>query len=306
VEVAATSYFRDLITQDESLRFLNDPKNVLNVAVGINKQTVDEKKVVLRGDVDVLHYGDQGIIDLAALLTFLVNKNNTDSNYVYMDHLIGMSATVEYVNFSFVSESVPLASDLTLISENKYTASSSGRSGNEKTLIVVVTLLSITLITLASILCWIGGGWLALRRQVKILLQREEEITRMTQQDAIQPKSTEETEDDGELSPSRDTPTNFTNPSGILGVYGMNGYGGDKLQGLGIKTPARTNNGEIYNDDLLTPMIGIMSMRKLIGPHSAMPPRDLDEDEDDDESSEAENGENEGDVENYGMKKLKY
>jgi hypothetical protein len=313
VEEAVTSYFRDLITQDESLRFLNDPKNVLNVAVSIKKQTVDENQVFLKGDIDVMHYGDQGIIDLAALLTFLVNKNNTNSSYVYMDHLIGMGATVEYVEFDFVSESVPLSSNLTLVSEYNKNVTSSGRSSNEKILIVVVTLLSITLIALASIICWIGGGWLALRRQVSVLLQREEELTRNTQQKGIHPKGTEETEDDGELSPSPDTKTNFTNPSGILGVYGMNGDGGDKLKGLGIKTPARTYSGEMYDNYLATPMstysdtdrapIGIMSMRKLVGSHVLMPGRD---ENNDDDSSEGENVEKEGDHENFRMEKLEY
>lgn len=306
VEVAATSYFGDLITNDESLRFLDDPKNVLNIAVDIEKQTIDENQMVLNGRVDMIHYGDQGIIDLAALLTFLVNKNNTDSSYVYMDKLIEAGATVEYVDFFFVGESVPLASNLTLISEYHKLASFSGRSSSEKTLIVVVTLLSITLIALASVLCWIGGGWLALRRQVEILLQREEELTRMTQQHGIHPKNTQETEEDGDLSPSRDSQTNFTNPSGVLGVYGTNGYGMDKLQGLGIKTPGRTGNGAMDDHDLATPMstysdtdrapIGIMSMRKLVGP-DVMPRR---------EDSDSEDVEDECDIENFGMKKLEY
>lgn len=305
IEVAATSYFEDLITRDESLRFLDDPKNVLKVAVGIEKQTIDEDKVVLNGEVEMMHYGDQGIIDLAALLTFLVNKNNTDSSYIYLDNLIGNGATVEFVDFFFVSGSTPLASDLTLLSEYNNLVSSVSRSGTEKTLIVVVTLLSITLIALASVLCWIGGGWLALRRQVKILMDREEEITRMTQQYGIQPKGTEDTEEDAGQSPPRDQQNNYSNPSGILGAYGMNNYGMDKLQGLGIKTPARSTNGEMHDYDLATPMstysdtdrapIGIMSMRKLVGP-DIMPRRD---DSDEEEGDEC-------DVEALDMKKLEY
>ncbi|KAG7356162.1 hypothetical protein IV203_000848 [Nitzschia inconspicua] len=307
VEKAATSYLTELITREESLRFLNDPKNVLKLTVDIEEQTINEDKVEFNGVVDMMHYGDQGIIDLAALLTFLVNKNNTDSSYAYMDRLIGMNATLEFIDFFFISESRQLASNLTFISEyGNMISSSSGRSGSEKTLIVVVTLLSITLIALASVLCWIGGGWLALRRQVKILLQREEEMTRMTQQDGIQPKRTEETEDDDQCSPSRDSQTNFTNPSGILGVYGMNGYTMDKLQGLGIKTPGRATNGETDDHDLATPMstfsdtdrapIGIMSMRKLVGP-DAMSQRD---------ESDEEGAEDDCDIENFGMKKLEY
>ncbi|MCE2972336.1 MAG: hypothetical protein LW852_02715, partial [Sediminibacterium sp.] len=284
---------------DGSLRFLDDPKNILNVAVDFEKQTVDGNEVVLTGNVNVFHYGNQGIIDLAALLTFLVNKNNTDSNYIYMDRLIGMGATIEFLDFSFVSESLLLASNLTTVSDGD-----SGRSGSEKTLIVVVTLLSITLVGLSAVLCWITGGWLSLRRQVNILLLREESLTRTHKQE-IHAKPTEDTDEDG--SRSRDSQTNFTNPSGILGVYGHNMYGSDKLKGLGIKTPGRSGNGDLDDDEnLATPMstysdtdrapIGIMSMRKLVGPSLAEQTREDEEDEVDDAC----------DLENLGMKKLEY
>lgn len=293
---------------------MDDPKNVLSVSVDIEKQRVEGNQIILNGNVEVMHYGDQGIIDLAALLTFLVNKNNTDSNYVYMDQLVDSGgSTVETLDFFFVSESMQLASNLTLTTDLEIQTGDSGRSGAEKTLIVVVTLLSITLLGLAAVLCWIGGGWLALRKQVKVLLDREEELTRMTQRDGIQAKGTHETEsDEDNKSPSRESQTNFTNPSGVLGVYGMNMYSSDKLQGLGIKTPNHKNGAFDASDDgLATPMstysdsdrapIGIMSMRKLVGPDSALPVRRNDEEE-----SEGGLDDEHNDIENFGMKKLEY
>ena len=310
MEDAVTTYFRELIVQDDSLRFLEDPKHVLDVDVDIEKQSVQESQVVLSGIVDVMHYGDQGIIDLAALLTFLVNKNNTESSHVYLDDLIGLGATVDNIDFSFVQESNVLASNLTVLESTS--SDESGRTSSEKTLIVVVTLLSITVLGLSSVLCWIGGGWLALRRQVEVLLLREEELTRMTHQhDTIKQKPTEETEGD-DNSPSRDSQTNFTNPSGVLGVYGMDTYGSDRLQGLGIKTPARSKNGggDPDDDDLATPMstysdtdrapIGIMSMRKLVGANDAIHQHHSEEDEEEDhEDFDEETGD-------YQTKKLEY
>ncbi|KAL3912517.1 MAG: hypothetical protein SGILL_006849 [Bacillariaceae sp.] len=258
-----------------------------------------------------MHYGDQGIIDLAALLTFLVNKNNTDSNYVYMDQLVDSGATVESLDFFFVSESMPLASNLTVTDGLDVQTGDSGRSGAEKTLIVVVTLLSITLLGLSAVLCWIGGGWLALRKQVRVLLDKEEELAR-----GIQQKGTHDTEsDEDKNSPSsRESQTNFTNPSGVLGVYGMNICGSDKLQGLGIKTPSHKNGRVDTSDDdgLATPMstfsdtdrapIGIMSMRKLVGHdvNNMIAPRD------DEDSEGADLDDEHNDIENFGMKKLEY
>ncbi|KAL3903026.1 MAG: hypothetical protein SGILL_010605, partial [Bacillariaceae sp.] len=309
IEDAATDYFAELITKDESLRFLDDPKNVLSVNVNVEKQRIDGQQIILDAHVVVLHYGDQGIIDLAALLTFLVNKNNTDSNYVYMDRLVDNGATVEALDFFFESESVPIAANLTMTTASS-TQNDSGRSGKEKALIVVVTLLSVALCGLAIVLCWIGGGWLELKRQVKVLLDREEELTRMTQQHGIQAKGTHDTESEEDAnSPTRDDQTNFTNPSGILGVYGMNMYGQDKLQGLGIKTPAK--NGEVdaaEDDGLATPMstfsdtdrapIGIMSMRKLVGPENTLAIRGSEDEEEDDEALDNEHN----DIENFGTK----
>jgi hypothetical protein len=313
VEESVTTYLRDLIVGDDSLRFLEDPKQVLDVAVDIEKQSVQESQVVLTGTVDVMHYGDQGIIDLAALLTFLVNKNKTDSYHVYLDDLIGLGAAVDSIDFSFITESVALASNLTVFDEST-SNDGSGRTSSEKTLIVVVTLLSITVLGLSSVLCWIGGGWIALRKQVKVLLLREEELTRMTlQHDTIKQKPTEETEDD-DNSPSRESQTNFTNPSGVLGVHGIDMYGSDRLQGLGIKTPARLQNDfcDPDDDNLATPMstysdtdrapIGIMSMRKLVGADNAIHQHSEGEEEEDSEELDEEAG----NVENYQTKKLQY
>ncbi|KAL3922716.1 MAG: hypothetical protein SGILL_002054, partial [Bacillariaceae sp.] len=59
IEQAATTYFEELITHDESLRFLDDPKNVLSVSVDMETQRIDENQIILNGNVQVMHYGDQ-------------------------------------------------------------------------------------------------------------------------------------------------------------------------------------------------------------------------------------------------------
>lgn len=297
VEQSTSGYLKSLLTRDDSLGFLYGPTSVIDVAVDIQQEQVDGTVVILDSKVEMFHYGDQGIIDLAALLTFLVNKNNTGSSYLYLDSLIGMGSRVETMVFGFVEESVRVTN---VTAGNETTGPA--RTESEKTLIVVTTVLSITVVALSAVLIWIGGGWLMLRKQVKLLLLRQEEMTRMTQDLKPQPtQDTEEGEMDDNGSPnSRGSQTQFTHAgSGILGV---NPYyerqsmrGPSALDGLGIKmTPARGRDDESA-DDLATPMsyysdtnrgpIGIMSMRKMILPNR--------EDEADEE-------------ETFGMKKLEY
>lgn len=300
VERSTGGYLRDLLAQDESLRFLDGPTSVIDVAVDVQQQQQDELLIILDTNVDVYHLGMQGIVDLAALFTFLVNKNTTDTTYRYLDTLIGMGSEIKTMSFGFVSESI-VVTNVTSGDENGTSSSDdSTRTDSEKTLIAVTSVLSVALVVLSGILIWIGGGWLMLRKQVKLLILREEEITRMTQD--LKPQPTQDT-DEGELddngSPdSRGSLTQFTHAgSGILGVnpyyasQSMRGPGA--LQGLGIKmTPGRGHDGEIP-DDLATPMseysdtnrgpIGIMSMRKMI-------PTDQED----------------GSDENYEIKKLEY
>jgi len=190
----------------------------------------------------------------------------------------------------------------------------SQHSGNEKTLLVVTTLLSITLFGMSAILIWVGGGWLMLRKKIEILLLREEELTRMTQN--IQSKPTADTQGGDEENPDSSSPSRgesesqFTNPSGILGANntyaeGPSDRGPHSIYGLGPKTPAKM--GDNYADDLATPMsvmsdysdtdrapIGIMSMRKLVPSYSY----------DEDENTEDEDENIEGGF--AGMKKLEY
>jgi len=297
IEEATTLYLRELLTNDDSLRFLEEPDSVIDVSVNVQTQEMNGNEVSLGSEVDVIHYGDIGITDLSALLTYLVNRNNTDSSFIYLDHLIRTDASIELISFDYISESIAMATNLTTISALNELANSP-RNGNEKTLLFVTTLLSITLFGMSAILIWVGGGWLVLRRKVQDLLQREEEMTRMTMN--IESKPTAQTEDGDEEdpdSPSRENgSSNFTNPSGILGVYG-----------LGINTPGKMSGG-MSVDDLATPMsvmsdysdtdrvpIGIMSMRKLVPP-SQHAGGDEDEDEDNENMGSNFNG----------MKKLQY
>ena len=94
-------------------------------------------------------------------------------------------------------------------------------------------------------------------------------------------RPTESNETDEEGGAHNDDVTQFTNPSGILGVnpyYGKSGNGPSALDGLGIKmTPARPSNSGDADSEIFTPMseatsfsdtgrapIGITSMRKLL------------------------------------------
>lgn len=312
IEEASTVYLQELLTNDESLRFLEEPDSVIDVSVNVQTQEVNGNEISLSSEVDVIHYGEVGITDLAALLTFLVNRNNTDSSFIYLDHIIKTDASIELISFDYVSGSIVMATNLTTIPELE-ALQNLKNSGNEKALVVVTTLLSITLFGMSAILLWVGGGWLVLRKKVRVLLLREEELTRMTMN--IQSKPTADTEDGDEDeedpdSHSKDNESQFTNPSGILGVNntyanGPSDQGPLSIYGLGIRTPSKM--GDTYPDDLETPMsvmsdysdtdrapIGIMSMRKLVSSSHH------DEDEDEDEEDETMEG---GFA---GMKKLEY
>jgi len=290
IKEASSLYLNELLTNDESLPFLDQPNSVIDVNVDVQTQRVDGKEISLDSMVTVVHYGNVGIIDLAALLTFLVNRNNTDSSFVYLDQLIQIDASIELISFEFVSKSITMAGNITTTSamENMNALQDSKYSGNEKTLLIVTTLLSITLFGMSAILIWVGGGWLMLRKKVQVLLLNEEVLTQQHQQGCIQSKPTAETEEGDEKdldnNPSEESQTHFTNPSGIIGINNNHCDAGGSLErghipiyGLGINTPAKvggtSDNFEtpmsamstysVYSDTGRAPM-GIMSMRKLV------------------------------------------
>lgn len=298
---------QELLTNDDSLRFLEEPDSVIDVSVNVQTQRAAGKQIALGSEVDIIHYGGVGITDVAALLTFLVNRNNTDSSFIYLDHIIKTEGSIELIAFDYVSESVSVVDKLTTVSALKEVNKS------KKTLLFVTTLLSITLFGMSAILVWIGGGWVVLRKKVEDLLRREEELTRVTMK--IESKPTADTQDADEEDPDRRSPregeTQFTNPSGILGAnhtYGRRIYSQghhSNVYGLGVKTPGKMP-GDSSVDDLATPMsvmsdysdtnrapIGIMSMRKLV-------PSPLQRDDDDNKENDSTEGDSDG------MKKLKF
>jgi hypothetical protein len=274
IEEACSLYFSRLLEAKSHSAF-QDPNEVLSTTVAVQKQRLDNGIMIIESGLKVVHLGDEGIVDLAALLMFLTNKNTTNSSFTDLDNLIGMEVHLDMVSFTNADESNLLSSgnseDVGISSTKKY-------SDSEKTLIIVTSALSFSLFTLSIILIWVAGGWLALRKQVKVLIHREEELTRLTKQnnDEIKEKPTE---DSDEESGDADDVTQFTNPSGILGVnpyYGQSSRTPGALDGLGIKmTPARESNED--GSSIFTPMsaqtnysdtgrapIGIMSMRKLV------------------------------------------
>mmetsp|Transcript_18809 Transcript_18809/g.52537 ORF Transcript_18809/g.52537 Transcript_18809/m.52537 type:complete len:354 (-) Transcript_18809:132-1193(-) len=262
IEETTTLYLQDLLTDDDSLRFLDEPDSVIDVSVNVRTQQVKGTEISLGSEVDVVHYGEVGINDLSALLTFLVNRNNTGSSFIYLDRIIETDASVQLISFDYVSQSIPMAADLTRMSAHNQLANA--KESKKKMLSFITTLLSITLFGMSAILIWVGGGWLVLRRKVKTLLLREEELTRMTMN--IESKPTVDTEVGDEDSPSKGNNDNVSKNKGPLAIYG-----------LGVETtPAKLGSSRIL-DDMATPMsvmsdysdtnrapIGIMSMRKLV------------------------------------------
>ena len=330
IEEASSLYLNELLTNEESLPFVEQPDSIIDVNVDVQTQEVNGNEISLESEVTVIHYGNVGIIDLAALFTFLVNRNNTDSRFVYLDYLFQPDATIELISFDFVSESITMASNITAISDMEM--QNSKYTGNEKTLLIVTTFLSITLFGMSAILIWVGGGWLMLRKKVQVLLLRDEELTRMTQnhhRGHIQSKPTAETEggdeEDPDNSRSNESQSHLTNPSGMLGVNnhcdnGSSERGGPmSIYGLGVRTPAKIGD---TSDDVDTPMsvmstysnysdtgrapMGIMSMRKLV-PSTQFLESQHDQDQDSDSYSDHDQDETMEVEQSFaGMKKLEY
>lgn len=266
-EEVTAKYLEELLTNDDSHEFLKEPESVIDVSVTVQTQQLIGDELYMGSKIDVVHFGDFGIMDVAALLNFLVNKNNTDSSFIYLDHIQKTKAPIQLINFDFISESIPVVTNLTTIEElNK--VKNAKKYGSEKTLIVVTTILSITLFGMSAILIWVGGGWLVLRKRVRELVLREEELTRMTM-NKIDSKPTEDTEDGDEESPRGRYVSSSNYMRGTRSPF----------YGLGVKTPSRMGSAMSADDELATPMsvmsdysdtnrapLGIMSMRKLVPP----------------------------------------
>eukprot|EP00980_Cylindrotheca_fusiformis_P003033 scaffold709_cov197-Cylindrotheca_fusiformis.AAC.1 len=274
IERASSLYFSELLA-DKSHSAFQDITEVVSVAVHAKKQKVGNNYISLESVVEIINIGDDSILDVASLLMFLTNKNTTSSSFTALDQLMSVGYSIDMVSFSNDNEtsSMVIAVDATSndpVDDSKYTA-------KERALVTFTCILAFALFTVSAVLLWVAGGWLGLRKQIKILLHREEEMTRMGQQE-IERKPTQETDAEaGSPTSSHGKETQFTNPSGILGVnpsYGKRGA----MNGLGVKmTPARgIDNGDAASD-VFTPMsqkssysdtgripLGITSMRKLV------------------------------------------
>lgn len=276
IEAATSLYFTDLLG-DRTHSAFQAPNEALQAVVSVRHQIIENEVMIVESDVSVIHIGNQDIVDIAALLMFLTNKNTTDSSFSALDQMLDMDIALDMVSFSN-GEASSILTSVEVVTEED----ASRYTDSEKTLIIVSAALSFALFALSSILIWVAGGWLALRKQVKVLLHREEELTRMSRQaedQEIKQKPTEDTDEEAASPDKDDDNTQFTNPSGILGVnpsYGTSGRGG-LYGGLGVKmTPGRSPNSDI-GSEIFTPMseatrysdtdrmpLGITSMRKLL------------------------------------------
>ena len=272
VEEATAQFFKDLLT-DPSHSALQDSTTILSTSVTARSQEVQNHDIIMLESIfQVVYSGEQGIADLAGLLMFVSNGNST---FTELDDIVPSDVKVQLISFANEGDSVLLSS----VDKTDHFA----RTDSEKTLITASAILSFTLLAMSIILIWVAGGWLALRKQVKILIHREEELTRMTKdrENALKQVATASQEYDeesnGQQSPNDDG-TRFTSASGILGVnpyYGDDARPGGALEGLGIKmTPGRRSPDSELGSEIATPMsefsdvsrmpLGITSMRKLL------------------------------------------
>ena len=331
IEQSSSDYFHSLLINDEStLRFLNDPQqDIMDLTVTVTNQqatTTSTNGGIIQFDaiVSLVHVddvGSDGVSDLAALLTFLVDRNNTGAAYVYLDDEIRSTTTsnpvskIRSMSFSYEGPSEVLEDIMVPQPVLDQYAASTGRSDTEKTLIIVVTFLSLALFSILALLYWMAGGWLELRKQLQMIVRREELEKQQdnNNDDDLKMNPTHETDD--MESPSRDS--HMTTPSGFLGVSNPYLNTSRAMEGYGIKmTPVRDQRTYAENDDeehgdqqeIATPMstmseysdsgrvpIGIMSMRKLMP--GSTPARGLrgenngnsdeDEEEEDDNNNES-------------------
>ena len=277
IESAASQYFSELLAE-RSLSAFQSPNKFVDVTVSMLSQVQSGENLVMDTTISVYHLGDSGITDLSGLLHFVTNKNTTGSDdFPALDSLIGMGVKVGTVSFENDQESKALAGVFGEFYPD-YTKGGQRYTESERTLISVTSVLSFALFTLSVILIWVAGGWLALRKQLQVLMRREEEF-RMRGAKTLKLNPTQDT-DDEPGSPSghdEENATQFTNPSGILGVNPYYGNSARTFEGLGVKmTPARKQRlddmdscagldtpSSQYSDSGRMP-IGIQSMRKLL------------------------------------------
>lgn len=274
IERAASLYFSELLA-DKSHSAFQDNTEVISTVVQAKKQKVGNDYIVLESVVDIINIGDESILDVASLLMFLTNKNTTSSSFAHLDNLINVGYSIDMVSFSNENESSSMV--LAVGNEGFAAMDNSKYTAKERTLITVTSILAFALFAISVVLLWVAGGWLALKKQVKILLHREEEMTRAGMYDIKQKPTRDTDEEAGSPTSSHGKETQFTNPSGILGVNPYYGKAG-VLNGMGIKmTPSRgLDNGDAASD-VFTPMsqatsysdtgripLGITSMRKLV------------------------------------------
>lgn len=278
IELGASKYFSALLA-DDSLSAFQVPNRFADAKVAIRRQRQVDDVVVIETTMSVYHIGNSGIANLADLLLFVTHSNSTGlEQFPALDSLIGLGTSVGLVSFANAKESTALVGGFDswyLNIDDEPSVDTSKYSKSEKTLIVLTSVLSVALFILSMVIIWIAGGWLALRRQVRILLRREDELTRLTQ--VLQLKPTEDS-DEEDPTPGKDDATNFTNPSGILGVNPYYAQSSRGLTGLGIKmTPTKSRQSEMesepgtpmseYSEATSAPM-GITSMRKLLASRS--------------------------------------
>ena len=277
IESAASQYFSELLAE-QSLSAFQYPNKFVDATVSVLDQVQSGDNIVMDTIVNVYHVGDSGITDLSGLLNFVTNKNTTGSEeFPALDSLIDMGFKVAGVSFENAQESKALAGVFGVF----YPESTGGGqryTESERTLISVTSVLSVALVTLSVILIWVAGGWLALRKQLQVLMRREEEF-RMRAVKTLKLNPTQDTDDEPESPRNHDeeNATQFTNPSGILGVNPYYGTSSRNFEGLGVKmTPARKQRSDDmdsnagldspssqYSDSGRMP-IGIQSMRKLL------------------------------------------
>ena len=78
IETATSQYFLSLLQEDSHSAF-QEPNEALETIVTIQTQSFNDNVTIVESLIEVIHAGDQGIVDLAALLMFLTNKNTTNS-----------------------------------------------------------------------------------------------------------------------------------------------------------------------------------------------------------------------------------
>ena len=276
IEQGAAKYFMELLI-DPTHSALKDSTEIVSTHVVAKFLERKSNFLYLHSEIHVSHVGNQGLSDLASLFMFLTSRNTTDSSFTALDNSVGLGIKIEMLSFTNEGDSALLTSlEGGLVQESKYTKS-------EKTLIVATSVLAFALFVMSIILIWIAGGWMSLRKQIKVMIHREEEMTRMTRQAELKENPTGETDqEESPGSPGDDDASRYTSSSGILGVnpyYGRQGAHGSVLDGLGIKmTPARgTRDFNDMDSDIQTPMsdatgfsdnncapLGITSMRKLM------------------------------------------